>query len=118
MALKFLTCTIRSSHPDFADLIMELWYEFEKGETDVAVLVRQIDKLDSIVQAVIYEERTGKDMSEFMELKDEITLPELRPLLDTCLEEREELRLRRQAEADLIVVFVSGISHQPLHNFG
>ena len=56
MALKFLACTIRPLNPNFADLILELWYEFEAGETRTSQLVRQIDKLECIDQAIIYEE--------------------------------------------------------------
>ena len=106
MALKFLACTMRSTNPDFADRILELWYEFEKGETRVALLVRQIDKLECMHQAVIYEERTGEDMRNFMELEGEITLPELNPLLDTVLRKFEELKMRKRA--DIVMVFVSG----------
>lgn len=106
MALKFLACTMRSTNPDFADRILELWHEFEKGETRVALLVRQIDSLECMHQAVIYEERAGEDMSEFMKLEEKITLPELKPLLDTVLRKSEELKMRKRA--DVVIVFVSG----------
>lgn len=111
MALKFLACTIRATNPEFADQILELWHEYDEGKTRTAILVKQIDKLECMHQAVIYEERTGKDMSGFMKLQVKVTLPELKPLLDTCLQRYEELKERRQA--DIIVVFVSGMTSQP-----
>ena len=79
MALKFLACTIRSSNPSFADLILELWHEFEAGETRTSQLVRQTDKLECIDQAMIYEERSGLYLGDFMALEEQITLPELQP---------------------------------------
>jgi 5'-deoxynucleotidase YfbR-like HD superfamily hydrolase len=107
MAFKFLACTLRSSHSAFADSMIDLWYEYEEGKTDVAVLVRQIDKLECMHQAVIYEERDGIDMSEFMELRKAVTLKELKPLLDACLQKHEEVVARK--EAGLFVIFVSGM---------
>ncbi|KAF2113719.1 cytidylate kinase [Lophiotrema nucula] len=106
MAFKFLACTLRSSHPTFADSILDLWHEYENRETQAAMLVHQIDKLECLNQAVIYEQRTGIDLDEFMELEEKISLPQLRPLLDACLQKRKEVALRQQA--GLTVVFVSG----------
>ena len=106
MALKFLACTVRAANPQFAESILELWYEYEAGETRAAVLVRQMDKLECIDQAIIYEERSGLDLGEFMALKEEITLPELKTWLEIRLRDYEELKLRKKANTD--VVFVSG----------
>jgi 5'-deoxynucleotidase YfbR-like HD superfamily hydrolase len=108
MALKFLVYIIRSTNPEFAGRVLELWYEYEKGETRAAILVKQMDKLECMHQAVIYEERTGIDMSDFMQLKEKVTLPELQPLLETCFLKHNELKLRRQF--DIVVVFVSGMA--------
>lgn len=69
MAFKYLACTLRSSHPDFANSMIDLWNEYEEGKTEAAVLVRQIDKLECLHQAVIYEERHDIDLSEFMSQK-------------------------------------------------
>jgi 5'-deoxynucleotidase YfbR-like HD superfamily hydrolase len=107
MALKFLACTVRPSNSRFADLILELWYEYEAGESRVSQLVRQIDKLECIDQAIIYEERSGLDLGEFMALKIHITLPELMPWLQIRLEDYERLKSRKKEE--ILVVFVSGM---------
>jgi 5'-deoxynucleotidase YfbR-like HD superfamily hydrolase len=110
LALEFLACTIRPTNPKYADRILELWCEYEEGKTRAALLAKQMDKLECIQQAVIYEERTGKDMSDFMALEARITLPELKPLLDACLQKYDELKQRKQA--NIVVVFVSGIACQ------
>jgi hypothetical protein len=106
MALKFLACTLRSSNPDFADSILDLWHEYEDGKTDTAILVRQLDKLECIHQAVVYEERSGVDLGEFMELKEKVTLPGWQPLLNDCLHKHEEIKMRK--EKNPVVIFVSG----------
>jgi HD domain len=108
MALKFLACTIRPSNSRFADLILNIWYEYEAGETRLSLLVRQLDKLECIDQAIIYEERYGLDLSEFMALKEQVTLPELQPWLKIRLQEYDDLMLRKKAE--IVVVFVSGMT--------
>ncbi|KAF9728651.1 cytidylate kinase [Paraphaeosphaeria minitans] len=106
MALEFLACTLRTSNPDLANSILDLWHEYEDGRTDTAILVKQLDKLECYHQAIIYEERTGIDLEEFKELKEKITLPELQPLLDECLKRHKEIKQRRLI--DPIVIFVSG----------
>ena len=114
MALKYLACTIRATNPSYADKMPELWYEYEEGSSRAAVLVRQVDKLECIQQAVIYEERTGKDMSDIMKLQEKITLPELKPLLSTCLQQYRDLQARQQE--DVVVIFVSGMVHEHSHS--
>ena len=46
-------------------------------------------------------------MSEFMALKEEITLPELQPWLERRLQDYGKLKLRQNS--DVTVVFVSGM---------
>ena len=70
--------------------------------------MRQLDKLECIDQAVIYEERTGRDLSEFMALKAQVTLPELKPWLDSLLQKYENLKLRKTD--DIVIVFVCGMN--------
>ena len=107
MTLKFLACTVRSCDPHFTDSLLEHWYEYEAGETRAAILARQINNLECMDQAMIYEERLGLDLSEFISLKEQITLPELQPWLNVRLRDYELLKLRKKA--NLVVVFISGI---------
>jgi len=49
-----------------AEEIKELWNEYEDGETNEAKLLKDIDKLEMILQALEYEEREKHlDLSEF-----------------------------------------------------
>lgn len=47
------------------DEIEALWQEYEDGVTDEAKLVKELDKLEMIVQAGEYEREQGKDLSDF-----------------------------------------------------
>jgi len=44
---------------------LALFEEYELGESEEAKFVRQLDKLDMGLQAMIYENRQGLDLSEF-----------------------------------------------------
>ncbi len=46
---------------------IELWQEFEEGATAEALFVRQIDRLEMGLQAVVYARQGSGDMSEFIE---------------------------------------------------
>ncbi len=47
--------------------ILELWKEFETGESQEAVIARDIDRLERILQAKEYEEKyPKKDLTEFL----------------------------------------------------
>ena len=50
----------------FAPQMMALWEELHEGETAVARLVHDADKIDMFLQAIIYEEQTGnRHLAEF-----------------------------------------------------
>ncbi len=64
------------------DELIELWDEFENGESKEAALARDIDKLERIIQAREYQERyTEKDFSEFL-IPEEIETEEVKTLID------------------------------------
>ncbi|EKX45106.1 hypothetical protein GUITHDRAFT_109150 [Guillardia theta CCMP2712] len=47
--------------------IVELWNEYEAGETKEAKVVKDFDKFEMILQAEEYEAEQGVDLSEFFE---------------------------------------------------
>lgn len=47
--------------------IMTLWEEYEMGSTAEAMLVKDIDKLEMIIQAKEYEEDQGMNLQEFFD---------------------------------------------------
>ena len=46
---------------------LHLFEEYEAGETDEAKFVKQIDKLDMALQAIVYRNEQGIDTSQFIE---------------------------------------------------
>ena len=61
----------------FENDFLELWEEYEKQETKEAQFIRQIDKLECIMQASCY----GLDISYIETSQDNITLPCLKEIL-------------------------------------
>ena len=61
--------TIRASLPGSAvgAEIVALWHEYEDQVTDEAKLLKDLDKLEMIMQAGEYERAQGKDLSQFFE---------------------------------------------------
>ncbi|OSX74361.1 hypothetical protein BU14_0292s0004 [Porphyra umbilicalis] len=47
--------------------LVDLWEEYEAGETEAARLVKDVDKYEMIVQAYEYEGSTGTDLSPFFD---------------------------------------------------
>ncbi|MDO8474534.1 MAG: HD domain-containing protein [bacterium] len=47
------------------DEFVALWEEYAKGESQEARFVRQLDKLEMVLQALEYEKRDGKKLEEF-----------------------------------------------------
>jgi len=68
--------------------LVELWKEFEIGESQEAKIARDIDKLEMIIQALEYkEEYPKKDISEFVvEGKKDIESPEIKKILNEIIE--------------------------------
>ncbi|CAM9831478.1 unnamed protein product, partial [Hapterophycus canaliculatus] len=50
-----------------AQEIKQLWYEYEDCTSEEARVVKDLDKLEMIVQADDYEKGQGLDLSEFFE---------------------------------------------------
>ena len=102
MGLKYLACTVRASNPQFAESILEHWYEYKAGRTRAAILMRQMDVLECIDQAIIYKERCGLDMGRFIALTEQVTSPELKPWLMIRLRDYQELQLRNKASIEVV----------------
>jgi putative hydrolase of HD superfamily len=64
---------------------LELWEEFEAGVTHEARLVKQLDRLEMALQAVVYERQGLGSLEEFFRTaSDAIHAPELVALLDAA----------------------------------
>lgn len=55
------------SQSNFGKELYDLWLEYDQGKTEDARLVKELDKMEMIVQADEYETAQGKDLEEFFE---------------------------------------------------
>jgi putative hydrolase of HD superfamily len=70
--------------------IMDLWNEFEQGESREAQLVKQADKLEMGLQAEVYRLQGKPQMQEFLEsARQSIEEPLLLELLNSLSEEQD-----------------------------
>ena len=70
--------------------IKDLWLEYENSETNEAILVKEIDKLEMCIQAFEYEKRHSIDLGEFYEsCKDSFKHPSIVQLIDQIMKDRE-----------------------------
>ncbi|MBN1931780.1 MAG: HD domain-containing protein [Desulfobacterales bacterium] len=67
-----------------ADHYFSLWIEYENQASPEAILLKNIDKLEMLLQAVEYQQRyPHKNLQEFFSDADHyITIPEIRELLE------------------------------------
>ncbi|MFX0065021.1 MAG: HD domain-containing protein [Candidatus Hermodarchaeota archaeon] len=69
--------------------LLELWKEYEEGNSKEAEICRQIDKFEMILQAYEYENKVNANFEEFWQSEKEITHPLLRKMID-------ELKVKRK----------------------
>lgn len=77
-----------------ADEYLELWREYAEGRSREARLVKALDRVEMLAQALAYERAGSRMMSEFWEEIDErwcAEFPLLRALLDRLVAERSRL---------------------------
>lgn len=69
--------------------ILALWEEYQAGATPEARFVRELDKLETVLQATEYEARHGVALGEFRAMAEaRLTLPALRALYAALPPER------------------------------
>jgi putative hydrolase of HD superfamily len=68
----------------FGQEYVDLWEEFEAGDSPEARLVRQLDRLEMALQALVYEKQEHRNMGSFYHSAEEaVRSPELTELLET-----------------------------------
>jgi len=70
--------------------IMDIWHEHEDGETLESKFVRDIDKIELILQMLEYERVSNLDLGDFSWVASRIVLPEVKEWAGEVLREREE----------------------------
>ena len=69
--------------------ILELWKEYEKGESPEAKFVYELDKIEMLLQAYEYEKEHGTNLQDFWNMsKDKIKNSELKKLCEFIFKKR------------------------------
>jgi putative hydrolase of HD superfamily len=99
--MKHLTSLLPDAFSTNAKVLQELFEEYEAGATTEAILVKDIDKYELLVQAVEYERDTIlrgekleglKDLSSFYGVSKGITSDIVKGWAQDVLQERDSLR--------------------------
>ena len=94
--MRFLTEKLLGSDAGGMDQagkeIMELWHEYEEGNTLESKFVHDVDKLELLLQMNEYEKdfEKEKDLGEFAHVAKRIELPEMRAWCHEVLQERKD----------------------------
>ncbi|KAL9591379.1 MAG: hypothetical protein Q9179_007782, partial [Wetmoreana sp. 5 TL-2023] len=89
---------------------MAAWVDYEEGRTAEAQWMQELDKLECLIQAHEYEQRTygEKDLDEFQGLSSKIRSTQGKEWLDLLQQERSAHLSKRKRQ--LPVIFVTGIA--------
>lgn len=88
--LSALDGMLANLSPDIADQLRNAWLEYDDDSTAEARFVKQVDKLETVIQALRYK-RAQPDIiidSFIAGARRDITDPDLVALLEACLAER------------------------------
>jgi putative hydrolase of HD superfamily len=91
--MDFLTQRLLGgSYVEQAADIQSAWWEYEKGETKEAMFVKDVDKIELVLQMVDYERKAGGelDLGEFAHVATGVKLPEMRDWAKQILLQREQ----------------------------
>ena len=73
---------------DMGDLLVSLWKEYEAGETQEALIVKDLDKYEMLLQAYEYEIKYGEDLSEFFKSLPMIKHPKIKEWANDLINKR------------------------------
>ena len=70
--------------------IKDLWQEYSDNKTKESILVKDMDKIEMVIQALNYEKKYSKDLTEFYDyVKNKLVLEESKQIFDEVIRKRE-----------------------------
>lgn len=94
-AMRDIRDNVLSGSPLGVELY-ELWLEYETGDTEDAKLIKEIDKMEMIIQADEYERAQQKELDDFfVSTKDAFHTPVMCAIDHTLRSQRNERRGRQ-----------------------
>ncbi|KAF4417537.1 HD domain-containing protein [Colletotrichum fructicola] len=97
---KWIESLVRPGYPVLAQELVDAWLDYEEGRTNEGRWMKQMDKLECLIQAKEYEERTYGELGglgEFQGLSKLVRDPEAKAWADLLNKERN-LHLERRVE--------------------
>ncbi|KAK2061337.1 P-loop containing nucleoside triphosphate hydrolase protein [Colletotrichum caudatum] len=113
LGVQYLSLLLKRSNPYWASRMIQIWDDYESGETRVAKLVHQVDKLECLHQAFIYFKRYKENhnleetLTSFKSLRGKISDTWLSQQADDILKEWE-LHVKKDKQRLPSIVFVIG----------
>lgn len=76
--------------------LYDLWFEYEMGDSEEARFVKQIDKLEMVLQADEYEQAQGLDLDDFFRSTENVVTSEPLKSVDCLIRKQRENRLAKR----------------------
>jgi putative hydrolase of HD superfamily len=107
--VEYVETLLSPSYSEVSASIRDAWLEYEEGKTPESQFVREMDKLECLMQALRYERQTfgEKDLKEFQGLSTKISSPLGIAWMDLLNQEREAHFTKRRERTP--VIFVIGV---------
>lgn len=109
LAFQYIEELVKPYNPEVAKEIVSAWTEYEEGKTAEAQWVKEMDKLECLIQAFEYEKTEGFDknvLGEFQSLSSKITSAEGTQWL--CILQNERTLHFSKRERCFPVIFMVG----------
>ncbi|KAK2777113.1 ybr242w-like protein [Colletotrichum kahawae] len=106
---KWIESLVRPGYPVLAQEVVDAWLDYEEGRTNEGRWMKQMDKLECLIQAKEYEERTYGEaggLGEFQGLSNLVRDPIAKAWADLLNKERN-LHLERRGSR-LPIIFITG----------
>ncbi|KAK3173428.1 hypothetical protein OEA41_006757 [Lepraria neglecta] len=109
---RYIESLLKPFNENLGREVRNAWLEFERAETKEAQYMHEMDKLECMIQAHEYEQRTHgrKDLEEFQGLSSKVTSAEGVSWLGLLQQERQShLSKRRQRIPVIFVIGATGV---------
>ncbi|KAI4223087.1 MAG: hypothetical protein L6R40_008536 [Gallowayella cf. fulva] len=104
---RYIQSLLNPINPTLGTKIRTAWLEYEEGKTAEARFIRDMDKLECMIQAYEYERKTfgEKDLEEFQGLSSKISSATGKAWLDLLQQERQA-HFSKRKRRNLVVFFI------------
>lgn len=90
--ILYLSDVIRPYNEDFSKELVDLWLDYEEQRCFEAVITKDIDKYELLIQTLEYEKacKGEKNLNEFFSCRKAIKTKEIKDLADVIMNDREK----------------------------